>query len=231
MSFAVALCSDPDILSLCPYLGPADHDALGSGLGRRDWREELVNSLGEDVAKLDLSGTAPGIGCFMKGDKLIVRCIGREYAVGSDGRVSPDTRNPWIKVLLLHYVRNSGQGDFRDRWVSFSELKSGFVKASTFRRECEEPLRGLLDTDIDRVAALLTGAGASAVKGFTTDHAWSLDLLPRVRTLILYRSGDEEFPSSLKMLFDAVTDQFIDVETLIFLCEGLVHTITGAGLS
>jgi hypothetical protein len=28
------------------------------------------------------------------------------------------------------------------------------------------------------------------------------------------------------MLFDAVTTEFIDVETLIFLCEGLVHTLT-----
>jgi hypothetical protein len=161
----------------------------------------------------------------MRDGGLVVRCIGQEYVVGSDGRISPDTRNPWIKILLLHYVRNRGKGELTGKWVSFSELKDGFVKAATFQRECEEPLRALMDEDAVGVGAIVERLGGLGATGFPADRAWSLDLLPRIRTLILYHRGDEEFPSSLKMLFDSVTGAFIDVETLIFLGEGLVHTI------
>jgi hypothetical protein len=228
MSFAVSLGSNPDYLQQCRYIGPEEHGSIMSMLLNGDWREELVRTLGDEVSMLDLEEIAPGIGCFMRDGNLIVRCIGQEYAVGGDGKISPDTRNPWIKILLLHYVRNRGKGEFTGKWVSFSELKGGFVKASTFQRECEEPLRQLMDGNADGIASILEQAGSSRVKGFPADHAWSLDLLPRIRTLILYHHGDEEFASSLKMLFDSVTEKFIDVETLIFLCEGLIHTITRA---
>jgi hypothetical protein len=57
------------------------------------------------------------------------------------------------------------------------------------------------------------------------DKAWMIDLLPRVRILILYSRGDEEFPSSLKIVFDRITGNFLDVESIVFLLEGLVHTI------
>jgi hypothetical protein len=228
MAFAVSLSSDPEWLGQCRFIGPEERISILSMLGKGDWREELVRSLGDEVSALNLAEIAPGIGCFMRDDALIVRCMGEEYAVGSDGKISPDTRNPWIKILLLHYVRNRGRGEFTGKWVSFSELKGGLMKASTFQRECEEPLRRLMDEHADRATFMLERTGSSRVSGYPADHAWSLDLLPRIRTLILYHHGDEEFPSSLKMLFDAVTGEFIDVETLIFLCEGLVHTVERA---
>jgi hypothetical protein len=226
MSFAVSLGGNPGHLEQCGYIGPEERTAIMSMLGGGDWREELVRSLGDEVSKLSLVDIAPGIGCFMRDDKLIIHCIGQEYAVGGDGKICPDTRNPWIKILLLHYVRNRGKGEFSGKWVSFSELKDGFVKVSTFRRESEEPLRELMDQDTARTASALERLGAVDVQGFSADHAWSLDLLPRIRTLILYRRADEEFASSLTMLFDSVTTGFIDVETLIFLCEGLIHTLS-----
>ncbi len=228
MSFAVSLGGNPDYLAQCGHITSEERAAIESMLVKSDWREQLVISLGDEVSKLNLAEVAQGIGCSMREGSIIVRCIGREYAVAVAGTISPDTPNPWIRILLLHYVRNRGRGEFTGRWVSFSELKDGFVKATTFQRECEEPLRLLMDEDAAGVASVLEGTGAMRMKGFSADDAWSLDLLPRIRTLVLYHHGDEEFPSSLKILFDAVTDKFIDVETLIFLCEGLVHTVRGA---
>lgn len=225
MAFAVSLGGNPDFLDQCRALTAEDCGAIRSMLVTGDWREELVRTLGDEVSRLDLAEIAPGIGCVIRDGGLVVRCIGQEYVVGSDGTISPDTRNPWIRILLLHYVRNRGKGEFTGKWVSFSELKDGFVKAVTFQRECEEPLRALMDEDAGGVGAIVEKLGGLNAAGFSADRAWSLDLLPRIRTLILYRRGDEEFPSSLTMLFDSVTGAFIDVETLIFLGEGLVHTI------
>jgi hypothetical protein len=226
MSFAVSLGANPDYLEQCRYIDPEKRELIKSMLVQGDWRDELIKSLMDEVSKIDLCEIAPHIGCAMREDKLVVRCVGQEYTIGVEGTINPDTGNKWIKILLLHYVRNRGKGEFSNKWVSFSELKSGFVKAATFLRECEEPLRELMDQDSAGIASALERLGAEKAGGFSADLAWSLDLMPRIRTLILYRLGDEEFPSSLKMLFDAVTAAFIDVETLIFLCEGLIHTLT-----
>ncbi len=231
MTFAVSLGSNPGHLEQCSHVTPEERDAIKSLLVQGDWRDELVGSLKGEVSKIDLAEVAPPLGCPMRGDALVVRCVGREYTIGRDGSISPETENKWIRILLLHYVRNRGRGELSGKWVSFSELKGGFVKISTFQRECEEPLRELMDQDPQSVSTLLRRIGAEEVAGFPADNAWSLYLLPKVRTLILYRRGDEEFPSSLKMLFDSVTADFIDVETLIFLCEGLVHTVANMRLS
>ena len=225
MSFAVALGANPVCLEQCIHLAPEKRDIIRSLLVKGDWRDELLGSLMGEVSKVNLHEIAPHLGCSMRGDELVVGCIGREYTIGRDGTISPDTGNKWIGILLLHYVRNRGTGDSSGKWVSFSEPKGGFVKVASFQRECEEPLRQLLDEDPRGFSKALKQLNASEVTGFSADHAWSLDLLPKVRALILYRCGDEEFPSSLKMLFDSVTAGFIDVETLIFLCEGLVHTV------
>lgn len=52
-----------------------------------------------------------------------------------------------------------------------------------------------------------------------------IDLLPKIRILILYSKGDDEFPSSLNIVFDRITGNFLHVESIIFLIEGLIHTL------
>ena len=231
LSFAVSLGGNPDLLEQCRYMGPEERGSIKAMLVHGDWRDELIKSLMEEVSHIELGEIAPRLGCAIRDETLVVRCVGQEYTIGRDRTIIPDTGNKWIKILLLHYIRNRGKGEFSGTWVSFSELKGGFVKVASFQRDCEEPLRELMDRDTAGTASALERLGAEKVQGYSADHAWSLDLLPKVRTLILYRPGDEEFPSSLSMLFDSVTAKFIDVETLIFLCEGLIHTLTRVGRS
>ncbi|MGD1074689.1 MAG: DUF3786 domain-containing protein, partial [Thermodesulfovibrionales bacterium] len=200
---------------------------IESRLAQHDWRDELMKSLTEDVSKLSFDEIAGDLGCHITDGKLVVRCVGLDYSLGRDEAISPDTGNKWIKILLLHYVRTKGKGEFTGRWISFSELKGGSVKASSFLRDCEEPLRQLMDENPKGVTVIFNRLGGQPVSGYPADAAWAIDLLPKVRCLILYRSGDEEFPSSLMILFDSVTGQFLDVESIVFLCEGLVHTIAG----
>lgn len=226
MSFAVSLGGNPDFLAQCRHIAQKDLDAIKSLLSQGEWKDELIQSHMDEVSKLTFEEIAPDLGCILGEDALVVRCIGQEYSMGRDGTISPDTKNKWIKILLLHYVRNKGKGEFTGKWVSFSELKGGFVKSSSFLRECEEPFRELMDENARGISSMLERLGAAPALGFAADHAWTMDLLPKVRALFLYRAGDEEFPSSMKILFDRITGQFLDVESLMFVCEGLIHTLT-----
>jgi hypothetical protein len=227
ISFAVALQADPDCIDQCTYLEPEKLSAIRSMLTRKDWRDDLIGRLKEEVSRMDILDAASALGCSVKENKLIVRCIGQDYSIGKDGTISPDARNKWITILLLHYVRSKGEGQFTGKWIDFEELKGGFVKKSTFIRDCEEPLRQIMDEYLEATVSMFRRLGASGVEGFKADYACTLDLLPKVRTLILYHKGDAELPSSLKIVFDAVTGNFLDVESLVFLSEGLVHTLTG----
>ena len=225
MSFAVSLGGNPGSLAQCRHIKQENLDAIKSLLAQGEWKDKLIKSLMDEVSKLGLEEIAPDLGCCMRDDTLVVRCIGQEYSMGGDGTISPDTKNKWINILLLHYVRNRGKGEFTGKWVSFSELKGGFIKSTSFLRECEEPLRELMDQDPKGISSMVARLGAAPAQGFPADHAWTMDLLPKVRALFLYRAGDEEFPSSMKILFDSITGQFLDVESLMFVCEGLIHTL------
>ncbi|HTR44347.1 MAG TPA: DUF3786 domain-containing protein [Thermodesulfovibrionales bacterium] len=226
MSLAVQVKVSPDSLGECGHINPENRSRIEAMVVKGDWREELVKSLAQEASALRFEEIADSLGGHMDGGSLTVRCIGVDYTITPGGTISPDRGNAWIKILLLHYIRSGGKGGFTGKWISFSEFKGGLVKASSFAREAEELLRELFDEDPAAIVGMMRRLGGTAVNGYEEAQAWSIDLLPKVRTLVLYRPGDAEFPSSsLNILFDALTGNFLDVESIVFLCEGLTHTL------
>lgn len=225
MAFAVSLKTSHAGINECRYLDQSKIEHIMSMLDEGDWRDELFQSLKKEVQNLDIIKIGLEIGAVIRDKAIEIRCIGRDYLIDNNGNITPEPYNKWIGILLLHYIRNQGKGNFTDQWASFSEFKGGLVKSSTFQRDCEEPLKELFDIRVDKVEESLKRLGGMSVSGFPAERAWILDLLPRVRILLLYSKGDEEFPSSLKIVFDKVTGNFLDVESIIFLLEGLVHTL------
>jgi hypothetical protein len=226
MPFALSVLSGGAELSDCPLLTDDEIAALKTTVTRSDWREDLILKLREEVGTVDFSAVATGLGAEMKGDSLVITCMGREFVISPAGEIS--TRGhitPWMKILLLHYVRTAGSGPLSGRWTSYAELKGGMVKSSSFLRDCEEPLREFFDRDAARAAEALSGLGATPCKNFPTKNAWQLFLLPRVPVAVLFWPAEEEFPSKVKILFDTTADRFLDAESLIFLVEGLVHNV------
>lgn len=229
LPFALSLVKGAAELSECPYLTEDAVRELKKTIVHSDWREDLILRLREDIRDIDFSAVASHIGAELRGGSLILKCMGREFMIGPDGEVSTKGFiTPWMKILLLHYIKTGGRADLSGKWVSFSELKSGMVKASSFTRDCEEPLREMLDEDLAKVTQLLSGFGASSLDGFPTKYAWHILLLPKMPVVILYWPADIEFDSKVKVLFDSTADKFLDVESIIFLVEGLVYNMEAA---
>ena len=229
MPFALSLIKGEAELSECPYLTEDAVNELKKTIVHFDWREDLILRLRDDIRDIDFSEVATHIGAELEGEVLRLRCMGREFMIDSLGEVSTKRFiTPWIKILLLHYIKTGGRADLSGKWVSFSELRSGMVKASSFTRDCEEPLRTMLDVDQQKVAQLLTRFGAEIRDDFPTEHAWHILLLPRIPVVILYWAADSEFGSKVKVLFDSTADKFLDVESIMFLVEGLVYNIEAA---
>jgi hypothetical protein len=229
MPFAVALAKGDATADACPGLTPEQRGQIVGGSAKGDWREGVVAGMRDEVAALPFADIAPGIGAALDGGSLKVRCLGREYRIGQDGAITATGAGvpvaPWMKILLLHYVRTRGDAPPAGRWVAFTELKAALLKSVSFAREAEEPLRGLFDRDAAAAERALERLGAVREPGMPAPAAWRLDALPRVPVLVLYWPPEEEFPSKCKVLFDATADRYLDVESLTFLVEGLAKNI------
>jgi hypothetical protein len=226
MPFAFSLISGDADLIECPELSEDAIIALKGSFQKSDWREELIAKLRKEVAEMSFSEIAAGLGAVIRDDCLVIRSLGRDFIMTRDGEISTNGHiTLWMKILLLHYVRTRGQVDLSNQWVSYSELKSGMVKALSFRRECEDPLRELLDRDLNRVADAMSRMGATQRNGFEAHHAWHVLLLPKIPVLILYWPKEEEFESRVSILFDSTADRFLDIESLMFLGEGFIENI------
>ncbi|MBI5640263.1 MAG: DUF3786 domain-containing protein [Nitrospirae bacterium] len=230
MPFAIAVIKGDAEISECPLLTEEEMNTLKGSITPSDWREELIIKLGEDVRRLKFGEIAEGLGATIRDGALVIACMGREFSISPDGKVlSAGRMTPWMKILLLQYIKTGGKERLTGAWASYHDLKGGMVKASSFLRECEDPLRELLDRDLKGVAAILARMGAEMQGGFPTTHAWRLYLLPKFPVVILYWPEEEDFPSKVKILFDSTADTFLDVESIMFLVEGLVKNIEFAG--
>ena len=226
MPFALAVMKGDAELTECPLLtGDAITEIEGS-LRRSDWREELILKLRQEIKGIDFKDVAEDIGAVVRDGALLLDCFGREFRISADGEIAAlGHMTPWIKILLLHYIRTAGKGGLTGKYVSYSELKSGMVKVSSFQRDCEEPLTELFRKDSEQTGRILSRMGTKKQKGFPTEHAWQLFLLPKLPVTILYWPEEEEFPARVKILFDSSADRYLDAESLIFLVEGLVKNI------
>jgi hypothetical protein len=229
MPFALALIRNEAELRECTCLTEDAINELKKIIVHSDWREDLILKLKKDLELIDFKEIAYDIGAGIKGNSLLLRCMGREFLIDPSGEITTSGFiTPWMKILLLHYIKIGGRADSFGRWVSFSELKSGMVKSSSFHRDCEEPLRRMLDSDLQVMKQLLETFGAEESDDFPAQYAWQISLLPKVPVAVLYWAADDEFDSKLKILFDSTADKFLDVESLIFLVEGLVYNIEAA---
>ncbi|MGW8273162.1 MAG: DUF3786 domain-containing protein [Thermodesulfovibrionales bacterium] len=230
MSFSLSVFRGERSVGDCPHISSDIAETLSSEVVRVDWKSELVEALSLEISNIDLRAIAPRIGAEMVGDKLRIRCLGADFFIGCGGEVSSrGYLNQWIKILLLHYVRTGGPSELSGQWVSFSELKGGLVKGSSFVRECEEPLKTIIDADVPRFDRTVSLLGGRTTSEGSAQKAWILHPLPKIPFLILYWPQDSEFDSELKILFDRSADRFLDVEALVFLGEGLIATIRAVG--
>ncbi len=226
MPFALSLIKGDTELSECPLLSSSEIDDLKGKITRADWREELIRSLRDNISELKLAEISRDLGGVLHNNTLVMPCLGKEFTISSEGDIQSSGHiTPWIKILLLHYINTQGRANLSGKWVSYGELKSGMVKASSFLRDCEDPLRELFDADIIKTTAAIEKMGAVRSVAFPTRHAWKLHLLPKMPVIILYWPEEDEFPSVVKILFDQTADKFLDAESIIFLLEGLVKNI------
>lgn len=162
---------------------------------------------------------------------LELRCAGRDYQITyPEGAVSNADGTPAdvsVAIMLLLYLLEATGRAAEGRWISFEQLPGGPGYLASFRGRVMQPVLHAFGTHPDRlVEAARTVDGETLRLG---DVAVRIPALPGVPIVYVLWRGDEEFPPSLSVVFDASVEGYLDSEVLTVLCELVSRRLVAAG--
>jgi hypothetical protein len=232
MAFAGAVFTGRRPLSECPRLDRRLLDEYSDDprngydveLNRDDFLENLKNQI-QDV---DLKAAAGRIGGRYENDSLIIKVMGKNFAITQKGMISTDIHvNPWVTAPFLNYVLYGKGMDPTGDWRSFRELADGRERYPLFQKRCEEQMKQVADsyTDLfDDMVHLFNGKQVDPQ--FQSDISVVLHPLPKVPIMVCYWLPEEGMQSSLNVFFDQTADNNLDIGSIFSLGAGLAQMFT-----
>jgi len=118
--------------------------------------------------------------------------------------------NPLIQALVFYYFYTADGAPVSHRWIAFSELPNGMFYNQAFQGYTGHPLARAFGDDFSRFSTIARKyEGISESFG---DIAFRFRILPRILLLVVGYRGDDEFPSSFKILFDASISHYLPTD-------------------
>lgn len=138
---------------------------------------------------------------------------------GSDARLD-------LQVLLLTYLRNADGTRPTGSWLSFRELPDGGFYHRAFQGYAPDQLAKRFSEDVQafRLAAEATGGRKEPMGSASYSYAG----LPNVSLAAVLWEGDEEFPSSARILFDESCSRYLATDLLATVGRMLVSKLLKA---
>ncbi len=130
-----------------------------------------------------------------------------------------------IKLLALLYLANARAVPLANQWVPYRELKDGLFYVKSFSDTVEDRLRRRFGDDLEAMRSACLALGGREVE--QGDLGMVLNTFPRLPLLFIAWRGDEEFPPSARILFDASATSYFNAFELRMLCGELVGRLIG----
>jgi hypothetical protein len=128
---------------------------------------------------------------------------------------------PVHQAMILYYFYSSRGSTGAGKWISFSELADGQFYNAAFQGYTSKKLLQHFNDNYSAFSqANINLCGEETSFG---DGAYRYQILPRVAMLLVYWKGDEEFPTSYKILFEDIVDYHLPTDA----CAILASMLTG----
>lgn len=128
--------------------------------------------------------------------------------------------------MFFYYFLTADGAPFTNRWIAFRELPGGMFYHQAYQGYSGDRLAKAIDNRVgvfERAAKNLGGR-----KLDLGDASFEFDALPRVRVTAVYYAGDEDFPASANVLFDASASHYLPTDALAGVGSALVDRLTGS---
>ena len=127
------------------------------------------------------------------------------------------------QAVLAYYFYTSDGTPLTGQWISFADLPDGRMYNSAFQGYSGDELVKTFGLNVDgfklaceRCGGLVAPAG---------DAAYTFYALPHLPLLVNYWCGDEDFPSSCKILFDRSVSHYLPTDVCAILGSMLTRKI------
>lgn len=128
-----------------------------------------------------------------------------------------------FQAVLAYYFHTSDGAPLTGQWVSFADLPDGRMYNQAFQGYSGDELAKVFKMNVKAFkAACENGGGAATLIG---DAAYIFYALPRLPLLVNYWCGDEDFPSSCKILFDSSVSHYLPTDVCAILGSMLTRKL------
>lgn len=123
-------------------------------------------------------------------------------------------------AILAYYFQMADSSPLTGKWIAFTELPDGQFYTQAFQGYTGQELVKTFGNDIEAFtrAAAQSGGQPEALG----DAAFAFRVLPKVSLLVVCWLGDEDFPPSYRVLFDAAISHHLSTDA----CAILGSTLT-----
>ncbi len=227
LAFASAVFQGKKQLDECPNLDSEIIKRYGGQVVKqvpfdREFEESLKN-LKEKIATIDLASSAQRLGATFSNEKIIIKCLGKDFSVDTAGNITTDIHvNPWITMPVFNYIISGKGVPVSGKWVPLRELQGGKKWYKLFGQTCEKPLKKIADTHTSLFKNMIEVFNGKPVKNhYSSDISLVLHPLPKVPVLICYWKPEEGLESDLNIFFDSTAEENLNIEALYTLATGL----------
>lgn len=122
----------------------------------------------------------------------------------------------WLEILLMHYLINADGTPASGMWIIYRHLPGAYLFEQRFTNSAINPLLEGMGNDMERFTQAAQARGGTSMSR-TGDAAFRFMALPKIPMGCILYLGDEEVPSAVNILFDAVAPQYLPTEDLSIL--------------
>lgn len=124
-----------------------------------------------------------------------------------------------LQILILHYLACADGTPLKGSWITFKELPGGHIYVEPYQKRIIKPLLKYFGSDPEKFREIaLTLGGEPSSFG---DVGVVMRSLPKVPIAFVFWKGDEEFPPSANILYDASAAHYLPTEDYALL-PGLI---------
>jgi len=121
------------------------------------------------------------------------------------------------KIILLHYINNASGIPLSGEMVAYGDIPSCMHYEPVFAKRVLKPLQNAFG--FDKYAFLEAGLALGGKEEEFGDASFTLFAFPKVPITFILWAGDEEFPPSVKALFDPSIAGYLPLEDIVVIAK------------
>jgi hypothetical protein len=134
-----------------------------------------------------------------------------------------DRLSEFQQTMLLYYLVTADGAPLTGKWVSLADLPDGRIYSSAFQGYTGNEIVKAFGMNLDLFTSACLRAGGKPVDFGSASFIFQA--LPRLPLMLTYWLGDEDFPSSCKVLFDESACHYVPIDACALLGSMLTQKV------